>query len=146
MICANRASLVVQSDALTVAEITAMLGVEPTASGDVGSPTPAGRSGRDLRPAHLRYQRTYWSPTDYDEGSGSDQTGFAALRRLIATLESRRHALELLREQDETVLFWSGDSDSTQGGFVIESDLLHDLAASGCDLYGTAFLDGIEGD
>lgn len=45
-----------------------------------------------------------------------------------------------LREGGETRLWWSGDSDSTQGGFVLEADLIGHLATLGCDVFGTAYL------
>lgn len=41
----------------------------------------------------------------------------------------------------ETIIWWAGDSDSVQRGFVIPADLLKDLASLGCDFYGTAHLE-----
>lgn len=140
MIRGNRASLVVHSDVYTVAQISEMLGREPDRAGDVGDLTPAGRAGRDLAPERLRYQRTFWTIDERDAGEGADQTGFASLRRLVEDLVPRADALVRLRRGGETVLRCSGDSDSTQGGFVLESDLIAALNLIGCDVYGTAYL------
>ncbi|WP_334146790.1 DUF4279 domain-containing protein [Microbacterium sp.] len=141
MIQGNRASLSIHSDTKTVAEISAMLGLEPTDWGDEGEPTPAGRAGRNYAPELLTHQRTFWSLTkSVDEPSANDQTGFSALRALVVTLEPNAQALMVLRQGGETRIWWSGDSDSTQGGFVLEADLIHYLSKLGCDVYGTAYL------
>ena len=101
-----------------MAEISALLECEPTDWGDIGELTRAGRAGRDLSQERLRYARTCWSLTDMDDGRHvDDQTGFSALRKLVARMEPRAHALAELREHGETVIWWSGDSDSAQGGF-----------------------------
>jgi hypothetical protein len=147
MIQGNRASLSSHSDAKTVAEISEMLGLEPTASGDKGDLTPAGRAGRSYAPERLTYQRTYWSLTEkVDVASAEDQTGFSALRALAARLEPNAQALMVLRQGGETRIWWSGDSDSAQGGFVLEADLISSLATLGCDVFGTAYLTGNDDD
>lgn len=141
MIQGNRASLSIHSDTKTVAEISAMLGLEPSDWGDKGDLTPAGRAGRNYAPERLTHQRTYWSLTEnVDEPSAEDQTGFSALRALVVRLEPSAHALMELRQGGETRLWWSGDSDSTQGGFVLAADLISSLATLGCDVFGTAYL------
>ncbi|AXL11649.1 DUF4279 domain-containing protein [Microbacterium foliorum] len=141
MIQSNRASLSIHSDTKTVAEISAMLGMEPTGWGDKGDLTPAGRAGRNYAPERLTHQRTFWSLDAYiDEPSADDQTGFSALRALVVRLEPKAQALMDLRQGGETVLWWSGDSDSTQGGFVLEADLISGIAKLGCDVFGTAYL------
>lgn len=118
-----------------------MLGLEPTDWGDKGDPTPAGRAGRNYAPELLTHQRTFWSLTETDdEPSADDQSGFSALRALAVRLEPSAQALSDLRQDGETVLWWSGDSDSTQGGFLLEADLISSLAKMGCPVYGTAFL------
>lgn len=141
MIRGNRASLSIHSEAKSVAEISAMLGLEPDHWGDKGDLTPAGRAGRNHAPERLRFQRTYWSLTEaVDEPSADDQTGFSALRALVDRLEPLAQVLMELRQGGEVVLWWSGDSDSTQGGFVLEADLIGRLARLGCDVFGTAYL------
>jgi hypothetical protein len=140
MIRGNRASFSVYSDTKTVNEISVMLGLEPTRSGDKGDLTPAGRAGRDLAPERLRYQQTHWSLSVVNEPSEEDQTGFSSLRELMAMLQPSSQVLAELRQGGETRLWWSGDSDSTQGGFVLEADLISYLAKLGCDVFGTAYL------
>ncbi|GAB3155943.1 hypothetical protein GCM10027058_29200 [Microbacterium neimengense] len=140
MIRSNRATLSIYSDVLSVADVTATLGFEPDNSGDMGALTRAGRAGRDVAPERLRYQRTFWSVTEKDDGDSDDATGFAALRRLVQRVGSIHGALAAIRESGETVLWWSGDSDSSQGGFLLEADLVSDLSRLGCDVYGTAYL------
>lgn len=144
MIRGNRASLAVHSDVYTVAQISEMLGREPDRSGDIGDLTAAGRAGRDLSPERLRYQRAFWTIDERDAGEGADQTGFASLRRLVEDLVPRADALARLRRGGETILWWSGDSDSTQGGFVLDSDLIAALDQIGCDVYGTAYLEKVD--
>lgn len=145
MIRGNRASFSVYSDTTTTVEISALLGIEPDHWGDKGDLTPAGRAGRNFAQERLTYQRTYWSITESSDNQDSDdQTGFSALRALVVRLESRAHALGELRQGGETVLWWSGDSDSMQGGFVLEADLLRDLGRLGCSVYGTAYLSEVE--
>jgi hypothetical protein len=140
MIRGNRASFSVYSDTKTVSEISVMLGLEPTRFGDKGDLTPAGRAGRDLAPERLRYQQTHWSLAVENEPSQGDQTEFSSLRELMARLQPSPQALAELRQGGETRLWWSGDSDSTQGGFVLEADLISYLAKLGCDVFGTAYL------
>ncbi|WP_372968194.1 DUF4279 domain-containing protein [Microbacterium sp.] len=141
MIQGNRASLSIHSDTRTVAEISAMLGLEPSDWGDKGDLTPAGRAGRNYAPERLTHQRTYWSLTEsVDEPGADDQTGFSALRALVVRLEPNAQALIELRQGGETRLWWSGHSDSTQGGFVLEADLISAIATLECDVFGTAYL------
>jgi hypothetical protein len=52
----------------------------------------------------------------------------------------RANALAALREGGETRIWWSGFSDSTQGGFVMTAALQHDFAMLGCDLFGKTYL------
>ena len=141
MIRGNRASLSVHSDTKKVAEISAILGLTPTDWGDKGDLTPAGRAGRNYAQELLTHQRTFWSFTEsVDDPSADDQTGFSALRALAVRLEPNARALMELRQGGETRIWWSGDSDSTQGGFVLEADLIRHLSKLGCDVFGTAFL------
>lgn len=133
MIINDRAGLSIYSEELTAAEITSILGMEPTKSSNRGDPDPYSHPA--IQP------RSHWSfPADASSADESDETGFRTLRVLIDAFRERAAELALLREDCETIIWWSGDSDSTQGGFVIPADLLADLAALECDLYGTTFL------
>ena len=146
MIRGNRSTLSVYSDVRTAVQITAVLGLEPHLSNETGDPTRAALVGRNLKPEAMTYQRAHWSFTADDSMvDAEDETGFSSLRVLIDVFRDRADALASLRPDCETVIWWSGDSDSSQGGFVIPADLLTDLALLGCDLYGTAYLGG-EGD
>ncbi|MDQ1178335.1 hypothetical protein [Microbacterium sp. SORGH_AS_0421] len=141
MIRNNRASLCVYSDTYTVAQISDMLGLEPESFGDIGDLTPSGRAGRNLKPQYLTYQRTLWSLHENSLGADAeDETGFSALRRLVERALPVADRLADLRNGGETIIWWSGDSDTMQGGFVLEVDLIEKLSVLGCPVYGTAFL------
>lgn len=142
MIRYNRSSLCVYSESRTAQEVTEVLGIEPTESHEKGAPTRAGLAGRPLKAQYLTYQQSGWI-YDADESSGDpdDQTGFSSLRTLVDVFADRADALAELRENCDTVIWWSGDSDSSQGGFVIPAALLADTARLGCDLRGTAWID-----
>lgn len=142
MIRSNRARFTVHSDVRTVAEITGLLGMEPTEAADVGDPKRAGRAARALKPQYLTHQRTFWSfDADQVSDDSEDETGFSALAALVAVLVPRADALAGLRADSETTLWWSGDSDSSQGGFVLTSELIEQLAILGCEVYGTTYFD-----
>jgi hypothetical protein len=142
VIVGNRSTLSIYSEVRTSAEITSMLGLEPTTSADLGEPTRAALAGRRLKPQYMTHQRAHWSFESDDSLMESDDgTGFGSLRVLVGHFRERSDALMSLRSDCETIIWWAGDSDSAQGGFVIPADLLADLALLGCDLYGTAYLD-----
>lgn len=124
MIVSSRATLGIYSETVTAAEVTAALGIEPTRSSE--------RAGSTKR-------RSHWS-LDVAEVDPDDDGGFAAVESLVELLRDRAAALAALRPACEMIIWWSGDSDGTQGGFVMTAALLTDLAALGCELYGTAFL------
>jgi hypothetical protein len=124
MIVSSRATLGVYSDTVTAAEVTAVLGIEPTRFSErAGSTKP----------------RSHWT-LEVPSVDPDDDGGFEAVALLVELLRDRADALAALRPACETIIWWSGDSDGTQGGFVIPASLLADLAVLGCDLYGTAFL------
>jgi hypothetical protein len=90
--------------------------------------------------------RAHWSyEADGSAADESDETGFRTLQVLVDVLSSRTQELAALRATCETIIWWSGDSDSSQGGFVLPVEMMEDLAALGCDLYGTTYLDDDEG-
>jgi hypothetical protein len=128
VIIQSRATLSVYSELLSVAEITRLLDTEPHESVERGASTRAKWSYRA-------------NPASIDRSDGS---GFAAVQVIADAFRDHAMALRDLRESCEIILWWSGDSDSSQGGFVIPSALLVDLADMGCDLYGTAFLSGAD--
>ncbi|MCK2034225.1 DUF4279 domain-containing protein [Microbacterium sp. KSW4-4] len=140
MIDHDRATLAIYSESRTVAEITASLLLEPTEAANIGEQTRSGRAGRAHKPEYLTYQRTTWL-LDVTARSTSDDEGVNALRRLVDIALPTAAALESLRGDCETVIWWSGDSTNTQGTFVFPSSLIKDLAAIGCEVRGTVFLD-----
>lgn len=142
MIVRSRSTLSIYSEVRTSAEITSTLGLEPSRNADLGELTRAALAGRRLEPRFMIHQRTHWS-FDADESldDSDDPTGVRSLRVLVGHFRLRTDALRSLRPDCETIIWWSGDSDSAQGGFAIPADLLADLALLGCDLYGTAYLD-----
>jgi hypothetical protein len=141
MIVSSLCSLSVYSDTRTASEITEVLGVEPTRANEKGDPTPAGLTGRDLEERYLVHQRSQWTyDADQSMIDPRDRTGFGSLRVLVDIFKDRAAALASLRPDCETIIRWSDDSDSSQGGFVLPADLIADLAILGCDLFGTAYL------
>jgi hypothetical protein len=142
MIVTNRATLAVYSDEMSATAISEVLGIQPHSSNERGDPTAAALAGIDVRTDLLTHQRAHWSfDADLSDVDPDDGTGFGALRALIEAFRSKFEALNDLKPRCELIVWWSGYSDSDQGGFVIPADLLVDLAAMGCDLYGTAYLD-----
>jgi hypothetical protein len=145
VIVGNRSTLSIYSDSLTVAEISAALGIDPHDSADRGEPTRAARAGRVLASEYITHQRAHWSfDADPSLVDPLDETGFGSLRVLLTVFRERANALQSLRRECDTVIWWSGDSDSGQGGFVLTADVLSDLARLGCDLYGTTFLNDVD--
>jgi hypothetical protein len=147
MIVGDRSTLSIYSHARTAAEITAILGLQPSESAEKGEPKRAALAGRQLAPRHMTYERSQWSfDAEKSAADPDDETGFASLRVLVDVFRDKGQLLESLRADCETIVWWSGDSDSSQGGFVLPADLLADLARLGCDLYGTAFLGEANGE
>ena len=144
MIVDGTATLAIYSEVLTVAQITESLGLVPTEAHDRGETTRAGLAGRPLRAEFLTYQRTHWTLDAPHSGDPSDETGLASVWALVDALIHRAPELLALRDTCETIIWWHGSSDSSQGGFVIPGPLLADLAALGCDFYGTAYLDEVD--
>jgi hypothetical protein len=146
MIESDRATLAIYSDSRTVAEITASLLLEPTEAADIGDPTRAGLAGRAYKPQYLSYQRTTWILEVNPDWLGSNgESGVAALRQLVEVLFPLAASLEALRDDCETVIWWSGDSNNSQGTFVLPASLIKDLAAIGCEVRGTVYLDDYAG-
>jgi hypothetical protein len=143
MIVHSRSSLSIYSEIRTAAEMTAVLGIHPSDSNEIGEPTKAAFPGRNA--ANATYQRAHWTlGADESAVDLQDTTGFASLRVLIAAIRDSAQALKSLRPDCETIIWWSGYSDSVQGGFVMPADLIADIALLGCDLYGTAYLEDDE--
>lgn len=138
----GRATLSIYSTEMTAVEIKDALGTTPSEAYENGEPTPSGLAGRPLKPQYLTYQQAGWHIDAPDSDGDPDAT--RSLSALVRMLQGRAEALRALRPACETVLRWYGSSDSTQGGFVMDAELISGLAALGCDLHGTAYLDSKE--
>ncbi len=147
MIVSSRSTLQISSDSLTVAEMTSVLGIAPHHSHEKGDATRSALAGRKLEAEYMTYPSALWSfEADESAVDPDDHTGFGSLRVLVEAFSGRLGALNSLKQSCKLAISWAGESDSSQGGFVIPADLLADLAAMGCDLYGTAYIDDKGGD
>ena len=141
MITSSRATLSVHGTGTTAAAIADALGMAGHEENERGDATKAASAGRRVGPGRDVPPRSHWSWTAPDELiDPDDQTGFGAVQALVSVFAGKAAALESLRPDCETIIWWSGDSDSSQGGFVVPAGLLRALAELGCDLYGTAFI------
>jgi hypothetical protein len=134
MITSSTASFAAYSDTGASADVTRALGIDPDEHHERGD-----RHGRD---GELVRAQSAWElrvrAADVPE---DDESGFGSVRTLLATLLPLADRLDALRGDWEFVVWWGGFSDSEQGGFVIEPDVLAGLARLGAPLYGTAYLD-----
>lgn len=122
------------SDTHPAAAVSAVLGLEPTKLHEIGDENRSPKTGR----LYGHYKNSAWN---YDIPSQTPPTdGFTALRELLANLgdlTALGAALATLRPHYRTVIRWTGTV-SPQGNFVLEASVIADLAALGCDLYGSA--------
>lgn len=135
MVESDIASLSFHGETRSAADVTAALGIEPTATHERGEPrrTVSGRPskfGGDYPTAH-------WSYAVKSPHAG--ESGTSSLRELLRLFRGKAPTIDRLRQDFDVRLWWSGMSDSSQGGFVFDVELIRDLAALGCDFYGTVF-------
>ena len=71
----------------------------------------------------------------------ADETGTRALSDLVTAARSGIGRFPLLPTDCSPRIWWSADSDSTQGGFVIPAELAANIAALGIDVYATVYLE-----
>ncbi|KQO98261.1 DUF4279 domain-containing protein [Leifsonia sp. Leaf264] len=135
MVIDDIASLSFYSETLTVAEMTAVLGLEPDRSHELGDPVGV-RSGRV-------HDSALWSCTVKRTG---EDPGTLSLEGLLEVFADRSDAIDQLRDLCEIRLWWSGTSDSGQGGFVLKQETVAAIAALKCDLFGTVYVDDDEDD
>lgn len=135
MIVWDRATLSFHSETHSASDVTAALGMEPTSTHERGD----ARTNRSGGPSKLGgcYPTTHWS-YDVHVPSGVDSRA-SSLRGFMQVFRGKSAAIDVLREGWDVRLWWSGSSDSSQGGFVFDSELLRDLAALGCDFFGTVY-------
>lgn len=135
MIRSHRAFLAAQSTITTPAEISDILTLEPTDVPEMGS---VSRSGR------VREHHNWSIQVDTLDNTGEDQTEMQALRTLLEHCIPARGRVKELPTECDARIWWSGDSDSNQGGFVVEADLAQMITALGIDLMATVYFDDDE--
>jgi heme-degrading monooxygenase HmoA len=150
VITRDKASLRLFSETHRAADVTAVLGLEPTRSAERGD--PKGRARRDASGAlvpHLVHRTSLWQldapemPEMLQKVEGAEEPGghaFEAVERLVELLRGRATQLAQLRENYEMDIVYGGFSDSWQGGFVVPAPLLVELGELGCDLLGSVSL------
>lgn len=75
-----------------------------------------------------------------------DDSGFAAVRVLLASIGDRAERFAALYPHYRASILWTGDTGSGQGGFSMPADLVSAIGRLGCDFDGTVFnrLDEVE--
>jgi hypothetical protein len=146
MITESLATLSIQSESESAAALTRILGIEPHDSHEIGDLTWSGRHpGRSAAPTHRDFSS--WSYTvEREQTPSDDETGLWSVRELIRVFGPLAETLQSLRPKYDYRIWWSGFSDSWQGGFVIEKDLLSGLARLDADIFGTAYFDADDDD
>jgi hypothetical protein len=139
MVIDGIASLSVKSLTHPASAVTTILGIQPTSSAERGDPVGRLRTGADGKPSMRERTNSIWV-LDSIEADPNDTSGFSSVRALVETLESKREALEGLRENYFIEVRWNGFSDRPQAGFLIPSELLAALGSLGCDFHGTVYL------
>lgn len=93
-------------------------------------------SDRRVRDHHV------WSlDVESVDNTEEDQTGTGALRELLRRASGAFGRVPNLPSDCGTRVWWSADSDSSQCGFVLPVDLVHQISALGVDVYATVYLD-----
>ncbi|HEX6954628.1 MAG TPA: DUF4279 domain-containing protein [Agromyces sp.] len=132
MIQSGRASLTVVSTDTDPALISEILNLMPSRVKLRGSVSGPGRQ-LDHHVWTLDVERSF--------NAEDDETGTRALSELVAAARVGIGRFPLLPSDCSARIFWSADSDSTQGGFVIPAELAADIAALGVDIHATVYLD-----
>lgn len=132
MIRSGRASLVVLStdtEPETISEILAL------------APSETVQKGADVRAGGVRAHHVWSLDVESVDNTEDDQTGTRALRELLRRASGAFGRVPNLPDDCEARVWWSADSDSSQGGFVLPVDLVHQISALGVDVYATVYLD-----
>lgn len=132
MIRSGRASLVVLStdtEPATISEILAL------------TPSEVGQKGTILRSGRVREHHVWSLNVESLDNTDDDQTGTLPLRELLLRASGAFGKVGNLPSDCDTRVWWSADSDSSQGGFVLPIDLVNQISALGVDVYATVYLD-----
>jgi hypothetical protein len=122
----------VTSSETTVEQISEILGLSPTRSE---------RRGAERRSGEVRTHNLWTIEVELLSNTEEDQTGTGALAELGMRTQPAQDRISQLPSDCEAKVWWSADSDSSQGGFVLPSEVMADIAALGVDLFGTVYLD-----
>lgn len=109
----------------SVAEISALLGAEPTDSADRGTPYSKRSPDSPLRDASVWLMGSQVSP---------DVSPEEHFRSLLKFLHSKREALDVLRSDCEMDICCGFASETGQGGFVLTHDVLTAIGQFGLDI------------
>jgi hypothetical protein len=132
MIQSGRASLTVVSTETDPAHISEILGLVPTRMMLRGSVSSSGR----------QLDHNVWTmDVEHRFNTEDDKTGTRALSDLVTAASSGIGRFPLLPTDCSARIWWSADSDSTQGGFVIPVELAAGIAELGVDVYATVYLE-----
>ncbi|WP_336640961.1 DUF4279 domain-containing protein [Microbacterium sp. USHLN272] len=132
MIQSGLALFVVRSMETPLESITEVLGIQPTGV------IPRGTV---LRSGRVQECNVWCIDSDRMDNTEDDRTGTVALRWLLDACRPAAGRVPRLPADCETRIWWTADSDSTQGGFVLPVELMAQIAALGVDLYTTVNLD-----
>ena len=131
MIQTGRASLTVTSTQTSVQQISEVLGLSPTRSEVRGAERPSGA---------LRTHNLWCIEVDV-ANTEEDQTGTGALAELVSRTRAAAGKVAQPPADCEAKIWWSADSDSGQGGFVLPTEVVAGIAALGVDVFATVYLD-----
>lgn len=132
MIISDRASLSVLSTDTDPSDITQLLRVEPTR---------VRRAGETRRSGRVPEQHAWVVDVETLDVIEGDRTGMRALQLLLERCAPAAGRIGALPADCVARIWWSADSDSSQGGFVLPVELAVQIAALGVDLYGTVFVE-----
>jgi hypothetical protein len=80
-------------------------------------------------------------PSGEAKRSEAKSDGTARLRELLHIFRGRAPLIRQMRGQCEVRVWWSGSSDSVQGGFVLDAEILSGLVEICVGFYGTVYPD-----
>jgi hypothetical protein len=132
MIQSGRASFVVLSTDTEPAAISEMLAL---------APSEVSRKGALLRSGRPREHHVWSLDVESLDNTDEDQSGTRALRALLERCSPAFGRVGNLPDDCVARIWWSADSDSTQGGFVLPADLTEKISTLGVDVYATVYLD-----
>ena len=132
MIQPGRASFTVTSTETDPERISELLGLIPTR---------IERRGADRQSDRARTHNMWSIDGNWLSNSEADQTGTGASTELITRTRAAAGKIQTLPTDCKVRIWWSADSDSTQGEFVISPELCKGIAELGVDVFATVYFD-----